>query len=1081
LHWMKTSNKVTNISAPPGKKVWVKPKTNSLQDRADYFEKEIEILLDLSDAIIKVREKDDLIKVFASKLKGLFYFTHAVISLIDKQNKTYYPFLFDTSAMHIRHRSELPNLLLNQYYLDDPFIGMTVGIDTPVAFLLDGIMGRPGIPAFLQVNYETGIKQAMIVKLKNKMETIGFVLIYSDRKKEFPDEFKNVLQAISPLLSNAVANIIINNEIKHKEFITQTLLKLSNDMVSVREKSDLLNVISVSLKKVIYFTHCVMIKLDEDGKTYHTFLTDPESRIKELAEYGDITTKANPVNDGIFNVAFQSEMPFVLEMKSFNRPKAPDWFKLNYATGAKEILFKMLPDDVKPKHALLLFSDKTKGFNESSFQIIDRIASQLSTAVKNILANEEILNKEKDKSFLLDFSHEIAAARTKNELSLAIHSSLKKLSDIRAYFIRIINEDGETMSPFMHDNDVFYINNPLFKELLDVKIPIDEGITGRVMQAKTPVFIDFEEEISRGNTDHYIEFWKKLGPKKPEFQKIYGTALSVGDKKSGILWVITPQINKSLLDGICAQVSLAIANIKSNEEIVKREQEKSFLLNFSNDIAAVRTKEDLELSINKVLQNVLHIKLTMIRLIDDDGVHLTPYIYDKTAAYTRDEIYEKLISAKLTIHEELTERVLLSDNPVIFNIEEEKSMGNRGPYIFLWKMADYKNVYAAPLRVGNTDLGTLWLLTNDVNLSLLKGICSQISTAIFNIKANEKILAFKELVEKENDHLKEEIRTIYNAYDIVGEGQEMQRVYDMISLVAPSNSTVLLLGETGTGKELIARAIHNSSPRKDKLMIKVNCAALPANLIESELFGHEKGAFTGAIEQRIGKFELANKSTLFLDEIGEMPLETQVKLLRVIQERELERVGGKTTIKIDVRIIAATNRNLEDEIKAGRFRSDLYYRLNVFPIYLPPLRNRIEDIEPLANFFLVRYSKNSGRKINSISAKVMKQLRSYAWPGNVRELEHLIERTVLLSRENTLNEIQLPKSGVTVNEHSFDISNLPLREVERTYIIETLKRCDGKIAGMGGAAEILDIPSTTLHSKLQKLRISKADYFVKKD
>jgi formate hydrogenlyase transcriptional activator len=236
---MKTSNKVTNISAPPGKKVWVKPKTNSLQDRADYFEKEIEILLDLSDAIIKVREKDDLIKVFASKLKGLFYFTHAVISLIDKQNKTYYPFLFDTSAMHIRHRSELPNLLLNQYYLDDPFIGMTVGIDTPVAFLLDGIMGRPGIPAFLQVNYETGIKQAMIVKLKNKMETIGFVLIYSDRKKEFPDEFKNVLQAISPLLSNAVANIIINNEIKHKEFITQTLLKLSNDMVSVREKSDL--------------------------------------------------------------------------------------------------------------------------------------------------------------------------------------------------------------------------------------------------------------------------------------------------------------------------------------------------------------------------------------------------------------------------------------------------------------------------------------------------------------------------------------------------------------------------------------------------------------------------------------------------------------------------------------------------------------------------------------------------------------------------------------------------------------------------------------------------------------------------
>jgi transcriptional regulator with GAF, ATPase, and Fis domain len=303
----------------------------------------------------------------------------------------------------------------------------------------------------------------------------------------------------------------------------------------------------------------------------------------------------------------------------------------------------------------------------------------------------------------------------------------------------------------------------------------------------------------------------------------------------------------------------------------------------------------------------------------------------------------------------------------------------------------------------------------------------------------------------------------------------------MISLVAPSNSTVLLLGETGTGKELIARAIHNSSPRKDRLMIKVNCAALPSNLIESELFGHEKGAFTGAIEQRIGKFELANKSTLFLDEIGEMPLETQVKLLRVIQERELERVGGKSTIKVDVRIIAATNRNLEEEIKAGRFRSDLYYRLNVFPISLPPLRKRVEDIEPLADFFLARYSRKTGRKINAISASVLKELKSYAWPGNVRELEHLIERSVLLSRETVLNEIQLPKTYVAVNEHSFDIPNLPLREVERNYIIETLKRCDGKIAGTGGAAEILDIPSTTLHSKLQKLGISKADYFVKKD
>ncbi len=236
----------------------------------------------------------------------------------------------------------------------------------------------------------------------------------------------------------------------------------------------------------------------------------------------------------------------------------------------------------------------------------------------------------------------------------------------------------------------------------------------------------------------------------------------------------------------------------------------------------------------------------------------------------------------------------------------------------------------------------------------------------------------------------------------------MQKVYRLMSLVAESNSTVLILGETGTGKELIARAIHNASLRKDKLMVKVNCAAMPANLIESELFGHERGAFTGAIERRIGKFELANTSTLFLDEIGEMPLEAQVKLLRVLQERELERVGGKNSIKVDVRIIVATNRNLEEEVKAGRFRSDLYYRLNVFPISLPPLRERIEDIEALANFFLNKYNKNTGKHISKISSKVMQQLRSYLWPGNVRELEHLVERSILLTSDSILREIYLP-------------------------------------------------------------------------
>ena len=301
----------------------------------------------------------------------------------------------------------------------------------------------------------------------------------------------------------------------------------------------------------------------------------------------------------------------------------------------------------------------------------------------------------------------------------------------------------------------------------------------------------------------------------------------------------------------------------------------------------------------------------------------------------------------------------------------------------------------------------------------------------------------------------------------------MRKVYHLIEKVAYSNSTVLILGETGTGKELIANRIHHLSPRSNKPMVKVNCAALPPNLIESELFGHERGSFTGATDRRIGKFEQANNGTLFLDEIGEMPLDMQVKLLRVIQEREVERVGGHSTIKINVRLVVATNRNLEQEVKAGRFRADLFYRLNVFPVHLPSLRERPEDITSLANFFLHRYSAGAGKTIQSISPGVIHLLQSYTWPGNIRELEHLIERSVLLTQSDTLDEIELPSGDPSSSINAVT----SLEDMERTYIIDVLKKYKGKIAGNDGAAEFLAIPSTTLHSKMKKLRISKMDYF----
>lgn len=305
---------------------------------------------------------------------------------------------------------------------------------------------------------------------------------------------------------------------------------------------------------------------------------------------------------------------------------------------------------------------------------------------------------------------------------------------------------------------------------------------------------------------------------------------------------------------------------------------------------------------------------------------------------------------------------------------------------------------------------------------------------------------------------------------IIGESVLLKEVIEKIQIVAPAETSVLILGESGTGKERVAHSIHDLSAHKSNPIVVVNCAALPHSLIESELFGHEKGAFTGANTLRIGKFEQAHNGTIFLDEIGELPLDSQVKLLRVLQEKEIERLGGNKTIKINVRIVAATNRSLEKEVAEGRFRLDLYYRLNVFPIQLPTLKERAADIEALANHFLKKYAASSRKNVNSISEAALEQLKQYDWPGNIRELEHLIERNVLLAKTNEIENFDLP-SGNTGNLEKTSGKMRSMEEMEKEHIMNALQICGGKVSGPGGAAELLKMQSQTLYSKMKKLGI----------
>lgn len=332
----------------------------------------------------------------------------------------------------------------------------------------------------------------------------------------------------------------------------------------------------------------------------------------------------------------------------------------------------------------------------------------------------------------------------------------------------------------------------------------------------------------------------------------------------------------------------------------------------------------------------------------------------------------------------------------------------------------------------------------------------------------EEISALKDQLEAENLYLRHELMSAGSFGEIVGESDTLKHVQYRVEQVAPMDTAVLLEGETGTGKELFARAIHQRSDRSNKPMITVNCASLPATLIESELFGHEKGAFTGAIQKQIGRFELANGGTLFLDEVGEIPLELQAKLLRVLQEGTFERIGSPKTIKVDVRVIAATNKNLEQEISGGRFRMDLFYRLNVFPITIIPLRQRVSDIPILVEHFVKRFNKTMGKSITRIPKKVIEHLKAYTWPGNVRELENIIERAMIVSNSSVLavELLQIP-------DYAHKEKLQPLAEHERDYIIKVLDRTLWRINGPNGAAQILDLHPETLRSRIKKLGLAR--------
>jgi formate hydrogenlyase transcriptional activator len=554
------------------------------------------------------------------------------------------------------------------------------------------------------------------------------------------------------------------------------------------------------------------------------------------------------------------------------------------------------------------------------------------------------------------------------------------------------------------------------------------------------------------------------------------------DRKLGFLGVGSfledafSEADQELLGHIANQIAIAVENAlnferaRTAEEQSKHQSERlGLLLRINNAVVSQLDLRDLLRVIFDCLREVVHHDAAGILLYDHECNKLRMSVTDlPNSPPIVDESY------LIPLEGSAAGLAFTSGEPVFldrFDLKRFPSEFTKRAYETGIRSTGNVLLLAHGRKLGVLSVGRLreGAFTEE-ETELLCQSANQIAIALENALAFREIETLKNKLASEKLYLEDEIRTEHNFEELIGESRTFKRILKQVETVAPTDSAVLIRGETGTGKELLARAIHNLSARRERTLVKVNCAAIPMGLLESELFGHEKGAFTGAITQRIGRFELAHKGTLLLDEVGDIPLELQPKLLRVLQEQEFERLGSTRTQRVDVRLIAATNSDLEKMVADKKYRSDLYYRLNIFPITIPPLRERAEDIPALARFFTQKYARRLKKRIEAISAEAMAALIGYHWPGNVRELEHFIERAVVLTQGT---ELEVSPSELKPTASTAPVSISTLEAAEREHILRALEESDWIVGGPKGAAVRLGMKRTTLQSRMQKLGIER--------
>jgi len=686
---------------------------------------------------------------------------------------------------------------------------------------------------------------------------------------------------------------------------------------------------------------------------------------------------------------------------------------------------------------------------------------------------------------LLEVSEAIAQER---DLPALFH-------DLAARLHAVIEFDFLTL--VLHDP----LRNVMRLHVLETRIPGEKHVgtetpveghpSGWVWQTQQPFVVSDIEEETR-----FPEFLQRL--REYNVRSLAIIPLTTAQRRLGAMGFgrIVPQritgTELQFMQRVASQVAVAADNALNFEtsqayqaQLARERDRLQVLLEVNNVLVTSRELPELFPGIVSTLKRVIHHDYTSLALLDSATGLLKIHALDFPG-------HQSLFKQEITITRDVSPAGQAISTGQTFLAGGSELDRYNSEFLRILRSEGIQKVCCVPLITHGRTFGSLNLASRRMDafhpqdVELLQQVAAQVAIAVENALAFKEIEALKNKLAVEKLYLEEEIRSEFNFEEIIGESPALKRALAQVELAAPAGTTVLLLGETGTGKELFARAIHNLSPRRDRTFVKVNCAAIPAGLLESELFGHERGAFTGAMNQKIGRFELADRGTLFLDEVGDIPLELQPKLLRVLQEQEFERLGSNRTQRVDVRLVAATNADLSRLVAERAFRSDLYYRLNVFPIQIPALRERAEDIPLLVRYFVQKFSRLQNKGVEYIPADAMDALVHYSWPGNVRELENLVERAVLLSPGKELRvplaELKSSTLAASAAEPSSSFTSFAsltsstssistLEEAERQHILRALKQTQWRVAGPKGAAGLLGMKRTTLQARMRKLGI----------